>query len=222
MVLDHVPGGADTVVVTGPAADAHVFGHGDLYMRYVVGVPDRLEHHVGEAEGEQVLHGLLAQVMVDPEYGIGLEHLGDHPVEFPGRGQVAAEGFLYDDPAPGSLLGVGEAGFGQLAGHDGEGLGWYRHVEGVVAACAAHPVEFGNRGREVPEGLRIVEGPLDEPHALAQVPPCGLIEGGPAVGSYVLLGEGGKGLIVPVASTESNQPETGGQEAPVGQVVDGR
>ena len=44
MVLDHVAGRADAVVVAGPAADADVLGHGDLHVVDVVAVPDRLEH----------------------------------------------------------------------------------------------------------------------------------------------------------------------------------
>ncbi len=41
VVLDDVAGGADAVVVAGPAADADVLGHGDLHVVDVVGVPDR-------------------------------------------------------------------------------------------------------------------------------------------------------------------------------------
>ena len=68
MVLDHVAGGADAVVVAGAAADADVLGHGDLHVVDVVAVPDRLEQLVGEAQRQHVLDGLLAQVVVDPEH----------------------------------------------------------------------------------------------------------------------------------------------------------
>ena len=67
VVLDHVAGGADAVVVAGPAADADVLGHRDLHVVDVVGVPDRLEHLVGEPHRQDVLDRLLAEVVVDPE-----------------------------------------------------------------------------------------------------------------------------------------------------------
>ena len=67
VVLDHVAGGADAVVVAGAAADADVLGHRDLHVVDVVGVPDRLEQVVREAHREDVLHRLLAEVVVDPE-----------------------------------------------------------------------------------------------------------------------------------------------------------
>lgn len=63
VVLDDVARGADPVVVPGAAADADVLGHRDLHVVDVVRVPDRLEHLVGEPEGQQVLDRLLAEVV---------------------------------------------------------------------------------------------------------------------------------------------------------------
>ena len=74
VVLDDVAGGADAVVVAGPAADADVLGLGDLHVVDVVVVPDRLVQLVGEAQRQQVLHRLLAEVVVDPEHALGREH----------------------------------------------------------------------------------------------------------------------------------------------------
>src|SRR5260370_10264 len=48
VVLDRAAGGADPVVVPGPAADPDVLGHGDLHVVHVTAVPDRLVHRVGE------------------------------------------------------------------------------------------------------------------------------------------------------------------------------
>ena len=42
-------------------------GHRDLHVVDVAAVPDRLEDPVAEPEDEQVLDGLLAQVVVDAE-----------------------------------------------------------------------------------------------------------------------------------------------------------
>ena len=67
MVLDDVAEGAG-FLVEGPAAfDADGFGGGDLDVVDVVAVPDGLEDAVGEAEDEDVLDGLFAEVVVDAE-----------------------------------------------------------------------------------------------------------------------------------------------------------
>ena len=100
MVLNHIACGADTVVIAGAAADADVLGHRDLHMVDVVGVPDWFEHHVGETQRQQVLHGLLAQVVVDAEHGAGVEHVGNHAVELLGALQIMAERLLDNDAAP--------------------------------------------------------------------------------------------------------------------------
>jgi hypothetical protein len=107
VVLDDVAGGADAVVVPGAAADADVLGHGDLHVVDVVGVPDGLEHLVGETQGQQVLDRLLAQVVVDAEHRVGGEDLLDDGVEFLGRRQVVAERLLDDHPPPGVPVGRG-------------------------------------------------------------------------------------------------------------------
>jgi hypothetical protein len=75
VVLDDVAGGADAVVVAGAAADADVLGHRDLHVVDVVAVPDRLEHGVAEPERQDVLHRLLAEVVVDAEDRLLGEHL---------------------------------------------------------------------------------------------------------------------------------------------------
>ena len=154
VVLDDVARGADAVVVAGPAADADVLGHGDLHVVDVVGVPDRLEHLVGEAQRQQVLHGLLAQVVVDPEHRVGREDVLDDGVELARRLQVVAERLLDDDPAPRPRLRVESpersSCWQTVANDDGRD----RQVEGVVAAGAALLVELGDHLGEQVEGRR--------------------------------------------------------------------
>ena len=143
VVLDDVARGADAVVVAGPAADADVLGHGDLHVVDVVGVPDRLEHLVGEAQRQQVLHRLLAQVVVDAEDRVGGEDVLDDGVELAGRLQVVPERLLDDDPAPrprrcGSTSPERSSCWQTVANDDGRD----RQVERVVAAGAALLVEL--------------------------------------------------------------------------------
>ena len=67
MVLDHVAQRADAVVVAGTTLDAERLGHRDLDLVDVVGAQHRLDEPVREPEHEDVLHGLLAEEMVDAE-----------------------------------------------------------------------------------------------------------------------------------------------------------
>ena len=59
-----------------------------------VGVPERLEERVGEAGHQQVLHALLAEVVVDPEDLLLLEHRADGVVDLTGGGEVVADRLL--------------------------------------------------------------------------------------------------------------------------------
>lgn len=65
-----------------------------------VAIPHRLEQAVGETERENVLHGFLAQEMIDAEHLIFVQHLGNRGIEMLGAGQIVAEGFFHDYPAP--------------------------------------------------------------------------------------------------------------------------
>jgi hypothetical protein len=77
MVLHDVAQAADAVVERAAALDAERLGHRHLDALHVVTVPDRLEQRVGEPEHHQVLHGLLADEVVDPVDRV----LGEIPVE---------------------------------------------------------------------------------------------------------------------------------------------
>ena len=88
----------DLVVERAPIGDVERLGHRDLDGRHVLGIPDRFQEPVGEAEVDQVLDGLLAQEVVDPEDARLVEDPMERVVEAPRPGQVAPERFLHDDP----------------------------------------------------------------------------------------------------------------------------
>ena len=67
MVLDDVPRHAGLLVELAAALDADLLGDGDLHVVDVLAVPERLEDAVREAEDEEVLDRLLAEVVIDPE-----------------------------------------------------------------------------------------------------------------------------------------------------------
>ena len=122
MVLDHVAGGPDAVVVAGPPTEADILGHGDLHAVDVVAVPNRLVERVGEAQGQNVLHRLFAQVVVDAEHRLLGEDAVDDLIEFDGAFQVVAEGLLDHHPAPLMLFRGGQTGLLKLLAHDRERL----------------------------------------------------------------------------------------------------
>ena len=66
MVRHHVAQRAGLVVEAAAMADAELFIDRDLDVVDMVAVPDRLEHAVGEAQHQDVLHRLLAEVVIDP------------------------------------------------------------------------------------------------------------------------------------------------------------
>ena len=94
MVLQHVAVGAGRVIERRAISHAEILGHGDLDAAHVIAVPDRLEHRIGEARVEQVLHRLLAQEVVDAEDVLFREVLPQHEVELLGRCTVVTERLL--------------------------------------------------------------------------------------------------------------------------------
>ena len=114
VILDDVAGRADTVVVATAAAEADVLGHRDLDAVDVVVVPDRLVQLVGEAQRQDVLDRLLAEVVVDAEHRLLGEDAVDHRVEISCALQIVSERLLDDHPAPGALGLVGQSGLLEL------------------------------------------------------------------------------------------------------------
>ncbi len=74
MVLHHVAQCPGPVIVSSTVLHPHCLRHGDLHMVDIAPVPKRLEKRVGEAEGKDVLHRLLPQVVINPvDLGFGKE-----------------------------------------------------------------------------------------------------------------------------------------------------
>src|ERR687893_269944 len=76
--------------------DAERLRDRDLDVVDELAVPDRLEDPVRETQGQHVLDGLLAEVVVDAEDLVLREEPGDRLVEAPRRREVVAERLLDD------------------------------------------------------------------------------------------------------------------------------
>ena len=81
VVLDHVPDGAGLLVEPPSSLHSEAFRHRDLDSLDVIPVPDRLQKGVGEAVVQEVLHRLLAEVMIDSEDGRLREELVQGGIE---------------------------------------------------------------------------------------------------------------------------------------------
>ena len=102
------------IVVAAAVLDAHRFGHGDLHVIDVAAIPDRLEDAVGEAKGQDVLHRLLAHVMIDAiDLTLGHE-LRQNAVQLRGRRQIVAKGLFHDKPRARDV--VQQLGLAELPG----------------------------------------------------------------------------------------------------------
>ena len=80
MVLHHVAQRADAVIIGNPAFKAHRLAHGDLHMVDMARIPQRLEQHVAEAQRDQILHRLLAEIMIDAVNPVFGKQRADHLV----------------------------------------------------------------------------------------------------------------------------------------------
>ena len=207
MVLDHVTGRADPVVIAAPSAKADVLGHGDLHVVDEVGVPYRFVQLVGEPQRQDVLDGFLAEVVVDAKHRLLGEHAVDHSVELFGALQVVAERFLDDHPTPAAVLGTCQPRLLQLLAHHLEGLRRNRQVERVIAVGAALGVKLLQRLGQPLECLLVVECAPYEPNALGQPVPDLLAVGCARVRPDRVADELAEILVGPVPSGKADQGE---------------
>uniref|UniRef100_A0A0N4ZKZ0 Secreted protein n=1 Tax=Parastrongyloides trichosuri TaxID=131310 RepID=A0A0N4ZKZ0_PARTI len=97
MVLHHVAQRAVLVVIGPAVADADRFSDRDLHMVDGQIVPQRFEDGVAEAQGDQVLHRLLAEVVIDAEHLPFVKGVGHGVIDFEEALQVAADRLLQHD-----------------------------------------------------------------------------------------------------------------------------
>ena len=144
MVLDHVAQVAGLVVIAGAGFQADGLGHGDLDIVDIAARPGALEQGVGEAQHQEVLHRLLAEVMVDPVGAAFRQDAGDGVVDLARRGEIAAER-LFQDDARGRRQ---DAGAREVLADRNEQVRRRREVEGthalgVAERCLQRSVGFG-------------------------------------------------------------------------------
>ena len=100
MVLHHVAQRAGLLVIPAALAHAQLLADRDLEVIDGFAVPEPLEDGVREPEHQDVLHRLLAQVMVDAEDLLLAGVAGQLPVQLARRFQIVAERLLDHHPLP--------------------------------------------------------------------------------------------------------------------------
>ena len=157
VVLNHVAKGAG-MIVKGAATPLHAdrLGHGDLHVLDVLPVEQRLENGVAEAEGQEVLDGILPQVMVDAVDLIGAQKTQDVPVELHGALQVETERLFDHHASPRPIdLAIDHSAAGQTFDNAAEILRIGRQVGETVA-------------RQPLPGLHFLQPPGKALHAVAR------------------------------------------------------
>ncbi len=176
MVLDDVAKDARLLVEPAAVLDADGLGDRDLDVVDVTAVPERLEDPVAEAEDEDVLRRLLAEVVVDAEDLALAEDARELLVEGAGRREVAPERLLDDDARPRAAVdGVDELRVPEVlhdrADHrrrDGE-------VEHPVAGRPALLLERLEARLQVREALAAVQVAAEEEEARLEGLPLRLV-----------------------------------------------
>ena len=115
MVRHHVAQRAGGVVIIAAAADGQRFGDRDLHVIDMVAIPDRLEQAIGEAQHQDVLHGLLAEIMIDAKNLILFEDAEQLLIERLRRGEIGAERLFDDDAPPGAVVFARQTGLAEMA-----------------------------------------------------------------------------------------------------------
>ena len=219
---DHVAKRARGVVEGGARADRERLRHVELDVVDVVAVPDRLEEAVREPQREHVLHGLLAEEVVDAEDLLLGEDAVHDGVQRAGRLEVGPERLLHDHACA-----VGEARGAERLDDPGHGL--RRHGEVVQASHLAADRVLGalRRGGELVAGTdvrgRVGEVRRELVPARAGLEAAELLRRLPGEGAELVVAERApRGADDPVPPREQAGLEEvveAGEELPLGEVA---
>ena len=134
-----------------------------------------------------------------------------------------SEGLLDDDAAPGVGRLLHEPGAGDALSHGREPSRRDRQVEGAVAARAPGGVKVIHHASELVVGGVVLKGAeLHEAHPRCQLLPDSGTPWGAGTSPSRFLHVAAQVVVGPGASADAHQGEAGGEQAAVGQVVDGR
>ena len=97
MVLDHVTECAIFIIIGPTVSNPFGLGHCDLDVVNREIVPQRLKERIGKSQGDQVLDGFLAQIVIDAEDALFGEDCAHRPIDHARTGQIPADGLFQHD-----------------------------------------------------------------------------------------------------------------------------
>ncbi len=148
MVLHHVAQRARLLVIAGTLLDTELLGHVDRDARDVIAVPRLLEQRVAEAEREQVLHRLLAEVVIDPVDLRLVEIPVREHVHLLRRREIVSERLFDDEPREAAA--AREVRFAQRLDRRLDDRGRQRKIENAVAGELVDAIELRDAPGELP------------------------------------------------------------------------
>jgi hypothetical protein len=179
--------------------------------------PGPLDHRVGEPEDQDVLHRLLAEVMVDPEHLRLVENSARDAVELARACQVMADRLLNHDPRL-----FPEPRLADPLDDRRKGRGRRRAIEEPPAPGAKVGVEGEEALAQRPEGLWVVERRGDVGKLSSERLPASVVK--PVAGELLdpAAGPLAEVRVVEAAAARADDRVALRQQPLVGQVVEGR
>src|SRR5215471_3375955 len=122
----------------------------------IVAIPQRLENSVAEAQNEQILYGVFAQVVIDAVDLILFEDVVDNLVQLLCRNQVAAERLFNNDPHPCFRIArPRKARAAELLDDVDVNFGWSGKIKDSIAAKIVRSIEFNEAPGELGVGFLV-------------------------------------------------------------------
>ena len=218
MVLDDVAHRAGSFVVSAAVLDSNLLRDRDLHRVDQVGVPYRLENRVGKAKSKDVLDGLFAEVVVDPEDGVLGKCLLQRLGQLTRRLQVRSKRFLHDDavePSAGRQA-------GRLNLHRDQRIRRRRGgaVEDSVTGNVPRVVEFLQLLRQSLEVFLLAEIDVDVRHGGEKRFQDAVVDRlGPRELMDLLRGVLAERIVGQIGHRRADNRKTRGQRALLGEVV---
>src|SRR5207245_784606 len=161
VTLNHVAERSRRFIKTAAALDAKRFRSTDLHVIDVIPVPKRLENAVAKTQHEQVLNGVLAQIVIDAVDLLFVEDVEDNLVQSFGGSKISSEGLLNNDANPGIRRGwASESGASKLL--DDVRINFRRRgkIKQTVAADVFCRLQFREAFGELSVGIwiRVISG----------------------------------------------------------------
>src|SRR3989442_1211619 len=140
MVLNHVAQRAGLFIISASTFNTDRLGVCNLNVIDVLPVPQRLENAVGKTEGENILNGFFAEIMINSINLFLSENPGQLFVQSTCACQIVTERFLDDDARPGFLLWFGNARLTQFPGNQCEVVRRGGEIKNAIASSLVFAV----------------------------------------------------------------------------------